>query len=581
MGSLPLVRRMQAQWKLSRALGVANLLVLHRLSDLDAAGGAGSEIRAVADGLLADCATRIIYRQETDQLGPTATALGLTGPERELLPALPRGTGLWKLPGGRAHVVHHRPAPARDRRGRHRHRHDAAIALGRGGRVSAGEPLARAEAATLGAVLLDPASLDRVRWLRGRDFTDPWHGLVFDLLRETSHAQPPLDPAAFGRALLDRHGPHRADLPRLVDLLTATPPRPQLEVYARMVLDASIRRDVASQGVLLRAGALQAALTGTAHPVTATTALVHAALDAGENRWNRATGASPGDPRPATPAALAPALRHPAPALNADRLLSAHPALDPGQVAEHERDLIAALVSHPAAAAELAGWLRPEHLLDRDWAAVYAAVLDLTDTAQPVDEVTVGWRIARSARRLGPGPDPHTLHAAVEQTLTADPRWLARRVAGDHVRRTAEHAATGLQTAAANPGLDVVDVLGTGHLHTDAVHGAAAGLPATAPRTEQRHLSPVPTLATGHDADRPGRGGPVSPSPRRPRVRPARPAAGAGPRGGGRLGARRRRGRVRGGRGAVVRRRRGLPGHRTSRPAGRAVAGAGRAGSPR
>ena len=364
MGPLPLVRRMQAQWKLSRALGVANLLVLHRLSDLDAAGGAGSEIRAVADGLLADCATRIIYRQETDQLGPTATALGLTGPERELLPALPRGTGLWKLPGGRAHVVHHRLHPL-----------EAAVVdtdtamrgtrPRRGGRVSAGEPLARAEAATLGAVLLDPASLDRVRWLRGRDFTDPWHGMVFDLLRETSHTQPPLDPAAFGRALLDRHGPHRADLPRLVDLLTATPPRPQLEVYARMVLDASIRRDVASQGVLLRAGALQAALTGTAHPVTATTALVHAALDAGENRWNRATGTSPGDPRPATPAALAPALRHPAPALNADRLLSAHPALDPGQVAEHERDLIAALVSHPAAAAELAGWLRPEHLLDR------------------------------------------------------------------------------------------------------------------------------------------------------------------------------------------------------------------------
>jgi hypothetical protein len=364
----------------------------------------------------------------------------------------------------------------------------------------AGVALARAEAATLGAVLLDPAALDRVRWLRGRDFTDPWHARVFDLLRETSHTQPPIGPAAFGRALLDRHGPHRADLPRLVDLLTATPPRPQLEVYARMVLDASIRRDVASQGVLLRAGALQAALTGTAHPVSATTALVHAALDAGENRWNRATGTSPGDPRPATPAALAPALRHPTPALNADRLLSAHPALDPAQVADHERDLIAALVSHPAAAAELAGWLRPEHLLDRDWAAVYAAVLDLTDTAQPVDEVTVGWRIARSARRLGPGPDPRTLRTAVEQTLTADPRWLARRVAGDHVRRTAEHAASGLEAAAANPGLDVVDVLGTGHLHTDAVRGAAAGLPATPPRSEQRHLSPVPTLATGHDA---------------------------------------------------------------------------------
>jgi type IV secretory pathway VirB4 component len=101
-----LVRRMQSQWKLSRALGIANLLVLHRLSDLDAVGHHGSEARALAEGLLADCSTRIVYRQESDQLAATATALGLTKPERDLLPLLPRGTGLWKLPR-RTHVVHH------------------------------------------------------------------------------------------------------------------------------------------------------------------------------------------------------------------------------------------------------------------------------------------------------------------------------------------------------------------------------------------------------------------------------------------------------------------------------------------
>ena len=111
MRALPLLHRMQAQWKLSRALGIANLLILHRLSDLEGVGPAGSENRAIADGLLADCSTRVIYRQETDQLHATATALGLTAVERDLLPALPRGTGLWKLPG-RAHVVHHQLHPA-------------------------------------------------------------------------------------------------------------------------------------------------------------------------------------------------------------------------------------------------------------------------------------------------------------------------------------------------------------------------------------------------------------------------------------------------------------------------------------
>lgn len=106
-----LVRRMQAQWKLSRAHGIANLMVLHRLSDLDAIGQHGSEARALAEGLLADCSTRVIYRQESDQLTGTATALGLTRAERDLLPLLPRGTGVWKLPR-RTHVVHHVLHPA-------------------------------------------------------------------------------------------------------------------------------------------------------------------------------------------------------------------------------------------------------------------------------------------------------------------------------------------------------------------------------------------------------------------------------------------------------------------------------------
>lgn len=106
MRSVPLVRRMQAQWKLSRAYGIANLLVLHRLSDLDAVGRAGSEARALAEGLLADCSTRIVYRQESDQLEPTRRALGLSTAERDILTTLPRGTGLWKMPR-RSHVVHH------------------------------------------------------------------------------------------------------------------------------------------------------------------------------------------------------------------------------------------------------------------------------------------------------------------------------------------------------------------------------------------------------------------------------------------------------------------------------------------
>lgn len=101
-----LIRRMQAQWKLSRAYGVANLMIIHRLSDLHAVGDASSQSRALAAGLLADCSTRITYRQETDQLGDTAATLGLTATEKDLLGDLGVGEGLWHI-GKRGFLVQH------------------------------------------------------------------------------------------------------------------------------------------------------------------------------------------------------------------------------------------------------------------------------------------------------------------------------------------------------------------------------------------------------------------------------------------------------------------------------------------
>ncbi|MFJ2739656.1 ATP-binding protein [Streptomyces sp. NPDC087440] len=101
-----LLQRMQAQWKLSRGLGIANLMVIHRLSDLLTAGDAGSQGRALAEGLLADCSTRIIYRQESDQLQAAASLLGLTSVEMDAIAHLNRGRGLWKV-AGRSFIVQH------------------------------------------------------------------------------------------------------------------------------------------------------------------------------------------------------------------------------------------------------------------------------------------------------------------------------------------------------------------------------------------------------------------------------------------------------------------------------------------
>lgn len=105
-----LLKRMDAQWRLSRHYGIANLLIFHKLTDLDTVGDKGSAMHALASSLLANAETRIVYRQETDQLGATGQALGLTRTEQRLLPGLSTGQGLWKITD-RSFVVQHQLHP--------------------------------------------------------------------------------------------------------------------------------------------------------------------------------------------------------------------------------------------------------------------------------------------------------------------------------------------------------------------------------------------------------------------------------------------------------------------------------------
>ena len=101
-----LLRRMDAQWRLARHYGIANLMIFHKLSDLDNVGDQGSAMRSLANSLLANAETRVIYRQESDQLSITAQTLGLTGTEQRLLPGLGTGQGLWRIKD-RSFVVQH------------------------------------------------------------------------------------------------------------------------------------------------------------------------------------------------------------------------------------------------------------------------------------------------------------------------------------------------------------------------------------------------------------------------------------------------------------------------------------------
>jgi hypothetical protein len=82
-------RWLQASLKLARQYQLANILVIHRQSDLDTAGNTGSELTAIAHGLLNDTETRIDY----DQAASPSTGAR-------------RGQALWTI-GKTRHLVQH------------------------------------------------------------------------------------------------------------------------------------------------------------------------------------------------------------------------------------------------------------------------------------------------------------------------------------------------------------------------------------------------------------------------------------------------------------------------------------------
>ena len=96
----------QAAFKLSRDTGVQHWLVLHRASDLRAAGDEGSRQQRLAEGLISDASTIVLYHTKAADI-PLATELfGLSTTEAALIGSLSKGEALW-LVGGRSFRVQH------------------------------------------------------------------------------------------------------------------------------------------------------------------------------------------------------------------------------------------------------------------------------------------------------------------------------------------------------------------------------------------------------------------------------------------------------------------------------------------
>ncbi len=103
-------RWLQAAFKLARARGTSHVLVVHRLSDLAAAGAEGSLTSSIAAGLLRDLESAVLFSQATAESDGLGGLLGLTAAELDVLGRLPRGVALWRVGDARS-VVRHDLAP--------------------------------------------------------------------------------------------------------------------------------------------------------------------------------------------------------------------------------------------------------------------------------------------------------------------------------------------------------------------------------------------------------------------------------------------------------------------------------------
>ena len=108
------LRWLRGSWKLARARGLSHVLVLHRWSDVAAAGDAGSAQRERAQGLLRECETAWLFRQPADEAREMSLALGLSSREERYLTGLPKGVALVRY-GAHRSIVRVRP-DANDRR---------------------------------------------------------------------------------------------------------------------------------------------------------------------------------------------------------------------------------------------------------------------------------------------------------------------------------------------------------------------------------------------------------------------------------------------------------------------------------
>ena len=310
----------------------------------------------------------------------------------------------------------------------------------------------RAEQAFVASLLQDPSWLERHRQILSADrFTDPTYAAIVNGLAEQAAYGGPSRTDDLPAQLADHLKLPGVDAAYLRDLAVSGPDPADIAVYARMVQEAFVRRQLAAQAerIAVSAGPVRGIDARLDHLDRLARAVARLAPPEVEVQASEVSAT-------ATAEAVYPA------------------TADSRQWREDQ--VLADLLQNGEQVVEVEVWLSPDTFEEGPRREVYEAIVTVTEQGEPVTELTVSWELSRQSSTEGVAYDDSmgaylsrlvatevVVGAAVEvgrellvDTLRADlavdaARFIAEAKQGEQVGLPTGAVARGLQQRAPEP----------------------------------------------------------------------------------------------------------------------------------
>ncbi|MHB8187649.1 MAG: DnaB-like helicase N-terminal domain-containing protein [Dermatophilaceae bacterium] len=329
------------------------------------------------------------------------------------------------------------------------------------------------EKALIGSLLNDSTRRDELPWLRAEDFTNPLCLAIWRHLESGNppHCHPLTDLVDLSEALgrdYELH-PRLRSPAELATLQIQTPEKPAVAEYGRILVEATIHRQVAAMGLRLESLA-----TREPKQIVDSVANALASLERLDQRWQVSMGQRAQVDVDHVAVAMSVCADELSPPAAPDA--ETHPADHDMDQQLAERAVIGAAIYDwpPGARAEVMDNVRRSDFTDSRAAATWQAVEHLAEHDAPIDEITVAWQCLRARSRTGDGLTVQELRETRDAALFHE--MGAATLARSTVTRVAGQAKIAISRCAEDLRIDpetVIDSVATHHL---AVAAAGARL---------------------------------------------------------------------------------------------------------